>query len=100
MFEGTFLKNCIIQIECSRNFYFLHRYAITRLNQAPDDDLLLYLLQLVQALKYENFDNIPNKDKEILKSIDDNGCDQSFISDSTSTPGMFFFKQVIHFNDY
>lgn len=34
------------------------RYAITRLKQAPDDDLVLYLLQLVQALKYENFDEI------------------------------------------
>lgn len=34
------------------------RYAITRLKQAPDDDLVLYLLQLVQALKYENFDDI------------------------------------------
>lgn len=33
-------------------------YAITRLKQAPDDDLVLYLLQLVQALKYENFDDI------------------------------------------
>lgn len=34
------------------------RYAIVRLKQAPDDDLVLYLLQLVQALKYENFDDI------------------------------------------
>lgn len=33
-------------------------YAITRLKQAPDDDLVLYLLQLVQALKYENFEVI------------------------------------------
>lgn len=33
-------------------------YAITRLKQAPDEDLVLYLLQLVQALKYENFDDI------------------------------------------
>lgn len=37
---------------------FFFRYAITRLKQAPDDDLVLYLLQLVQALKYENFDDI------------------------------------------
>uniref|UniRef100_A0A336M345 Phosphatidylinositol 3-kinase catalytic subunit type 3 n=1 Tax=Culicoides sonorensis TaxID=179676 RepID=A0A336M345_CULSO len=60
----------------------VRRYAITRLNQAPDDDLLLYLLQLVQALKYESFESILNKDKEILKSIDDNACDQ--MSESTS----------------
>lgn len=37
---------------------FVYSYAITRLKQAPDDDLVLYLLQLVQALKYENFDDI------------------------------------------
>lgn len=37
---------------------FCFSYAITRLKQAPDDDLVLYLLQLVQALKYENFDDI------------------------------------------
>ncbi|XP_026727601.1 phosphatidylinositol 3-kinase catalytic subunit type 3 isoform X2 [Trichoplusia ni] len=33
----------------------VRKYAISRLKQAPDDDLLLYLLQLVQALKYEDF---------------------------------------------
>lgn len=31
-------------------------YAVSRLRQATDEDLLLYLLQLVQALKYENYD--------------------------------------------
>lgn len=36
----------------------VRRYAISRLKQAPDDDLVLYLLQLVQALKYENFDDV------------------------------------------
>ncbi|XP_069694046.1 phosphatidylinositol 3-kinase catalytic subunit type 3 isoform X1 [Periplaneta americana] len=36
----------------------VRRYAVTRLKQAPDEDLLLYLLQLVQALKYENFNEI------------------------------------------
>ncbi|KAJ9577732.1 hypothetical protein L9F63_005725, partial [Diploptera punctata] len=36
----------------------VRRYAVTRLKQAPDEDLLLYLLQLVQALKYENFTEI------------------------------------------
>lgn len=38
----------------------------------------------MQALKYESFDNIPSKDKEILKSLDDNGCDQSGMSESVS----------------
>ena len=36
----------------------VRKYAITRLKQACDEDLLLYLLQLVQALKYENFECI------------------------------------------
>ncbi|XP_037661740.1 phosphatidylinositol 3-kinase catalytic subunit type 3 isoform X1 [Choloepus didactylus] len=36
----------------------VRRYAVARLRQADDEDLLMYLLQLVQALKYENFDDI------------------------------------------
>ncbi|KAL5005430.1 hypothetical protein ScPMuIL_018886 [Solemya velum] len=36
----------------------VRKYAVTRLQQADDDDLLLYLLQLVQALRYEDFDEI------------------------------------------
>lgn len=32
----------------------LRKYAIARLQMSSDDELLLYLLQLVQALKYEN----------------------------------------------
>ena len=34
----------------------LRQYAVKRLTQAPDSDLQLYLLQLVQALKYEPHD--------------------------------------------
>jgi len=33
-------------------------YGVTRLKQASDEDLVLYLLQLVQALKYENHQEI------------------------------------------
>ena len=50
----------------------VRRYAITRLNHALDDDLMLYLLQLVQALKYENFESIKaasevfGKNKDII----------------------------------
>lgn len=36
----------------------VRKYAISRLKQAPDEDLLLYLLQLVQALKYEDYNEI------------------------------------------
>lgn len=68
----------------------LRRYAITRLRQAQDDDLLLYLLQLVQALKYENFEDIFAarrafmNEKDILKSIEESNSlnDQSSIADS------------------
>lgn len=43
----------------------VRRYAISRLRQASDDDLLLYLLQLVQALKYENFHDINDAYKKM-----------------------------------
>uniref|UniRef100_A0A8D8XPF3 Phosphatidylinositol 3-kinase catalytic subunit type 3 n=1 Tax=Cacopsylla melanoneura TaxID=428564 RepID=A0A8D8XPF3_9HEMI len=43
----------------------VRRYAVTRLQQASDEDLLLYLLQLVQALKYENFDDIMHGYKKL-----------------------------------
>ncbi|XP_070542785.1 phosphatidylinositol 3-kinase catalytic subunit type 3-like [Ptychodera flava] len=36
----------------------VRRYAVARLQKADDEELQLYLLQLVQALKYENFDEI------------------------------------------
>jgi len=45
----------------------LRRYAVSRLAQATDEDLQLYLLQLVQALKYENFkemERLAEKDAE------------------------------------
>uniref|UniRef100_T1JEU2 Phosphatidylinositol 3-kinase catalytic subunit type 3 n=1 Tax=Strigamia maritima TaxID=126957 RepID=T1JEU2_STRMM len=62
----------------------VRRYAVTRLKQAPDEDLLLYLLQLVQALKYENFDEIKA------------GLDTSSVrSDSTCT----VIDNVINFAD-
>lgn len=39
-------------------------YAVARLRQATDEDLLLYLLQLVQALKYENYDAMTSHEDE------------------------------------
>ncbi|XP_074649742.1 phosphatidylinositol 3-kinase catalytic subunit type 3-like isoform X2 [Tubulanus polymorphus] len=36
----------------------VRKYAVARLRQADDEDLLLYLLQLVQGLRYEDFDEI------------------------------------------
>ncbi|KAK3732085.1 hypothetical protein RRG08_026470 [Elysia crispata] len=47
----------------------VRKYAISRLRQANDEDLLLYLMQLVQALKYENFEDIKNKnDRDFVAS--------------------------------
>lgn len=46
----------------------VRKYAISRLQQAPDEDILLYLLQLVQALKYENLKDI-QKGKMFLDFI-------------------------------
>jgi len=40
----------------------LRQYAVNRLRQAPDPDLQLYLLQLVQALKYETHDQYLKSD--------------------------------------
>lgn len=76
----------------------VRRYAITRLKQAQDDDLLLYLLQLVQALKYENFDDIFEayrrmiNEKDILKSIDDGN---STIDGSSMADSMGEFREVL-----
>ncbi|NWH37833.1 PK3C3 kinase, partial [Chloropsis hardwickii] len=59
----------------------VRRYAVARLQQADDEDLLMYLLQLVQALKYENFDDIKN-------GLEPNKRDsQGSLSETMSTSG-------------
>ncbi|CAB0037128.1 unnamed protein product [Trichogramma brassicae] len=56
----------------------IRRYAIGRLSHAPDDDLMLYFLQLVQALKYENFDSIKAISKNFDKTkVTPEQCDKS-----------------------
>jgi len=55
----------------------VRRYAISRLSQATDEDLLLYLLQLVQALKYEKSELI---DVDFLLNSDKIGVDDEAAS--------------------
>ncbi|KAM9102042.1 phosphatidylinositol 3-kinase catalytic subunit type 3 [Sarcophilus harrisii] len=59
----------------------VRRYAVARLQQADDEDLLMYLLQLVQALKYENFDDIKNGLEPNKKEC------QGSVSESVSSSG-------------
>ncbi|XP_053595739.1 phosphatidylinositol 3-kinase catalytic subunit type 3 [Microplitis demolitor] len=67
----------------------VRRYAIARLNQANDDDLMLYLLQLVQALKYENFESIKAANLKIVRESEKiermDKTEQSNTSMSTSS---------------
>ena len=56
----------------------VRKYAVSRLSQATDEDLLLYLLQLVQALKYENFEDI---DVEFILNSDQIGDDDDATSE-------------------
>ncbi|CAK9804973.1 Phosphatidylinositol 3-kinase catalytic subunit type 3 [Anthophora plagiata] len=67
----------------------VRRYAITRLNQAPDDDLMLYLLQLVQALKYEDFESIKRAHQTLMKEKESEKIEKLDrdiqINDSSST---------------
>lgn len=44
-------------------------YAVSRLSQATDEDLQLYLLQLVQALKYENYDQFVPSNSPLSSTI-------------------------------
>ncbi|KAG8006084.1 Phosphatidylinositol 3-kinase catalytic subunit type 3 [Nibea albiflora] len=69
----------------------VRRYAVARLQQADDEDLLMYLLQLVQALKYENFSDIqgglePGSKRDSQGLSDDSTMDSSQILSGTSGP--------------
>ena len=45
---------CIRFISNVKRFITVRRYAVKILDKSSDDELVLYLLQLVQALKYES----------------------------------------------
>ncbi|CAM1330612.1 PIK3C3 (predicted), partial [Pycnogonum litorale] len=64
----------------------VRRYAVSRLGQAPDEDLLLYLLQLVQALKYESFEEIESGLLEMLTVKRDPQSAVSNPSEQSNTP--------------
>lgn len=68
----------------------VRRYAISRLSQAPDDDLMLYLLQLVQALKYEDFESIKAAYQTLINKKETEKSEKFDkdvkTSDSSSTP--------------
>uniref|UniRef100_A0AAR2IUK6 Phosphatidylinositol 3-kinase catalytic subunit type 3 n=1 Tax=Pygocentrus nattereri TaxID=42514 RepID=A0AAR2IUK6_PYGNA len=65
----------------------VRRYAVARLQQADDEDLLMYLLQLVQALKYENFNDIQGGLEPGSKRDSQGGLSESStVGDSDSSP--------------
>ncbi|XP_054863582.1 phosphatidylinositol 3-kinase catalytic subunit type 3 isoform X1 [Amphiprion ocellaris] len=71
----------------------VRRYAVARLQQADDEDLLMYLLQLVQALKYENFSDIqgglePGSKRDSQGLSDDSTLDSSQILSGSSGSSM------------
>jgi len=82
----------------------VRRYAVSRLRQAPDEDLLLYLLQLVQALKYENFNEIkegynrllPGRDAS-MSSQEDTQSEQTTVRE-TREPVETTMKKSLSFN--
>ncbi|XP_037364494.1 phosphatidylinositol 3-kinase catalytic subunit type 3 [Talpa occidentalis] len=71
----------------------VRRYAVARLRQADDEDLLMYLLQLVQALKYENFDDIKNGLEPTKK--DSQGSTSESVSNSGVNSAEIDSSQII-----
>ncbi|KAF7997467.1 hypothetical protein HCN44_006038 [Aphidius gifuensis] len=66
----------------------VRKYAIGRLNHAHDDDLMLYLLQLVQALKYEDFESIKLANQKLLRDNNNEKNDKDFKNLDTSCHGI------------
>jgi len=66
----------------------VRRYAVKRLSQTSDENLVLYLLQLVQALKYENF-------KEIKEGTELNFTDERISSGRFNNGSPFNFRSFI-----
>jgi phosphatidylinositol 3-kinase len=70
-----------------RNHPKIRSYAISRLKLASNEDLILYLLQLIQALRYENFnrnDTNPNLAQINNNSIINNDDLKESTNDTTN----------------
>ncbi|GAV07977.1 hypothetical protein RvY_17746-2 [Ramazzottius varieornatus] len=63
----------------------IRQYAVDRLADASDDDLLLYLLQLIQALRYEDILEIRNGLVRISHAVMSTGRKES-IADKNTEP--------------
>jgi len=66
----------------------LRRYAVSRLAQATDEDLQLYLLQLVQALKYENFKEMDRRAEQEVEGGQDTDLACFLINRSSNHPSL------------
>uniref|UniRef100_H2YNJ7 Phosphatidylinositol 3-kinase catalytic subunit type 3 n=1 Tax=Ciona savignyi TaxID=51511 RepID=H2YNJ7_CIOSA len=55
-------------------------YAVKILSQTTDENLVLYLLQLVQALKYENFDKIKDDGLDLATFLIQRACRNSYLA--------------------
>lgn len=60
----------------------VRQYAVSRLMQADDEVLLLYLLQLVQALRYENIDTVKTAEIEVPDQAMTTGITQGVLSEA------------------
>ncbi|XP_011493159.2 phosphatidylinositol 3-kinase catalytic subunit type 3 [Aedes aegypti] len=96
------VEDALELLNSSFNHPTVRRYAISRLDQALDDDLLLYLLQLVQALKYEHFDEILKScnnlalEKDMLKSVEENPVETNFEVFTESDEGNSMYQDAAH----
>lgn len=83
----------------------LRQYAVERLQQSSDEELLLYMLQLVQALKYESMDMferyaerwLPADTADVIQSIDEH---LESMSHSSTMSGEFDVWLGIHQIDF
>lgn len=61
----------------------VRQYAVSRLKEANDEDLLLYLLQLVQALRYET---LSSEEEKLTENTVDNLLVESIENQNSDTP--------------